>query len=71
VQLRQLDRFPISDFILNAEFRDGYSESAVIPVKKLAQYVFAHADKLISIVLGNANKNPTVWHLFTVNAYHF
>lgn len=35
-QLGQIDRFPFSDFVLNAEFRDGYSNSAVIPVKKLA-----------------------------------
>ncbi|KAI6184214.1 DNA polymerase [Aphelenchoides bicaudatus] len=36
IRLRQLERFPISDFILNSEFRDGYAESAVIPAKKLA-----------------------------------
>jgi hypothetical protein len=36
LQLEQLKRFPISDFILHAEFRGEYSNAAVIPIKKLA-----------------------------------
>lgn len=38
LQLSNLEKLPLTDFIFSKEYRKHYAESAVVPAKKIAEY---------------------------------